>query len=71
MDHLTHGSTPLRALRCTSCSELIGVYERLVYVADGVAYETSRAAEPQLRRLHGHAYYHAGCYEPGVNAAEQ
>jgi hypothetical protein len=40
---------------------VIGVYEWLVCVTEGVPRKTSRAAEPQLVSAHG-ACYHVGCY---------
>jgi hypothetical protein len=49
-------------LRCEHCREVIGVYERLVQVRDGVARETSRAAEPDLSPHPGSSHYHADCF---------
>ena len=47
--------------RCGACRDVIGVYEPLVYVSDGLARQTSLAAEPQIERA-GAGCYHLGCY---------
>lgn len=49
-------------LRCARCGDVIGVYEPLVVVTDGVVRRTSRAAEPQIAAKVGD-FYHEGCYE--------
>jgi hypothetical protein len=49
-------------LRCHHCGEVIGVYEPLVGVLDGQAYETSRALEPSCADRGGELY-HRACYE--------
>ena len=49
------------ALRCARCGEVIGVYEPLVHVIDGVAHKTSRAAEPQLTQGRADGFYHLAC----------
>jgi hypothetical protein len=41
---------------------VIGVYEPLVQVFDGLARQTSVAAEPQVE-CSGTGCYHLGCYE--------
>jgi len=46
-------------LRCTRCGDVIGVYEPLVILTDGQAYETSLAVRPDLSP-HGE-YYHRDC----------
>jgi len=52
-------------LRCSSCGDVIGVYEPLVHVLGGVARPTSRAAEPELAYSSGQ-HFHLDCYEgPG------
>lgn len=49
--------------RCEQCGEVIGVYEPLFHVLDGVAVETSRAAQSELSYGARGSYYHARCYE--------
>lgn len=55
-------------LTCDHCGEVIGVYEPIVVIVDGEAYETSRAAgeatvaRPGLR-------YHRDCYVERSQAA--
>ncbi|HTX09209.1 MAG TPA: hypothetical protein VME22_11395 [Solirubrobacteraceae bacterium] len=41
---------------------MIGVYEPLVHVFEGLVWRTSRAAEPAVAGAAG-TLYHAGCYE--------
>jgi hypothetical protein len=48
-------------LRCAACHEVIGVYEPLVHVLSGLAWRTSRAAEPQIAAADGHSY-HLECH---------
>jgi hypothetical protein len=55
----------VRALRCAGCGEVIGVYEPLVHVVDGIAHRTSRAADPQLAATQPDACYHLACSEAG------
>ena len=50
------------ALRCTQCSDVIGVYEPVVVVDHRGGHYTSLAAEPLSART-GEAQYHAACYE--------
>ena len=50
------------SLRCEDCGEVIGVYEPLVRVLDGRAYESSRALEPACPDRGG-KHYHRACYE--------
>lgn len=50
-----------QALRCDHCGDVIGVYEPLVRVLDGRAYESSRALEPACPTRGEH--YHRACYE--------
>jgi hypothetical protein len=54
-------ATPLQP-RCVVCKEVIGVYEPLVHVFDGLAWRTSRAAEPEVMAAGGEVY-HVECYE--------
>ena len=50
------------ALRCDDCGEVIGVYEPLVRLLDGRAYESSRARRARLLGRGGE-HYHRACYE--------
>lgn len=50
------------ALRCRHCSDLIGVYEPLVVLRDGVPVRTSRAAAPG-QPLDASQCFHAECFE--------
>ena len=50
---------------CAACRQVIGVYEPLVHVINGVARRTSRAAEPQLARSQADAVYHLACRDLG------
>jgi hypothetical protein len=55
-------------VRCGHCGAVIGVYEPMIVVRDGDAWETSRAAEPLP--LHGAEFYHRDCFaEPADDAA--
>ena len=47
--------------RCTACKDVIGVYEPLVHMFDGLARRTSRAAEPDVLDSAGDRY-HLECY---------
>ena len=47
--------------RCGACRDVIGVYEPMVHVFDGLARRTSLAAEPQIE-CSGDGCYHLGCY---------
>jgi hypothetical protein len=49
-------------LRCTVCDDVIGIYEPLVHIDDGLPRPTSRAAEPSVTRSKGQCY-HLECYE--------
>jgi hypothetical protein len=49
------------AVRCAGCGEIIGVYEPLVHVVDGVAHRTSRAADPGLVSAPAARLYHLAC----------
>ncbi len=53
--------TPAQA-RCVVCHEVIGVYEPLVHMFEGLAWRTSRAAEPGVLTAGGELY-HADCYD--------
>jgi hypothetical protein len=66
-------SEPLRCetvtepLRCTHCSDVIGVYEPLIELADGRVRESSLASEaPSAGRESG--FYHRACYKRGHSA---
>jgi hypothetical protein len=48
--------------RCVVCHDVIGVYEPLVHVFGGLAWRTSRAAEPSVGTAGGELY-HGACYE--------
>lgn len=49
-------------LRCTRCSDVIGVYEPVIVVDARGVRRTSLAAENLAARI-GEARYHLGCYE--------
>ena len=49
------------APRCAQCGDVIGVYERIVFVVNGRACASSRAAEPG-GCCTGEACFHLGCY---------
>jgi hypothetical protein len=49
-------------LRCDHCGDVIGVYEPLVRLLDGRAYESSRAVEPDASDR-GANNYHRACYQ--------
>jgi hypothetical protein len=49
--------------RCARCGDVIGVYEPLVHVVEGVGHHTSRATEPRIVDEAG-PLYHGYCYEP-------
>ena len=51
-----------RGIRCEACGDVIGVYEPLVHVSGGLAWHTSRAAEPSIDVAAGRRY-HVACYE--------
>ncbi len=48
-------------LRCHHCSDLIGVYEPMVVLSDGVPVRTSRAAAGG-RTLGSEPCFHAECF---------
>jgi len=52
---------PEERIFCHHCGEVIGVYEPAVVVNDGVARETSRAAEPYIV-AETVERYHRSCY---------
>jgi hypothetical protein len=52
-------------LLCAACGQVIGVYEPLVHVIDGVAHKTSRAADPHLAQSQTDAVYHLACRDLG------
>ena len=57
------------ALRCQHCSDLIGVYEPLVVLEDGVPVRTSRAAAAS-QPLDTRSCFHAECFD-SRNASEE
>ena len=63
METAEHRSSALGTPRCASCGGVIGVYEPLMQVVDGIAHKTSRAADPHLAQALRDACYHAPCYE--------
>jgi hypothetical protein len=52
-------------LLCAACRQVIGVYEPLVHVIDGVAHKTSRAADPRLGQGSADAFFHLACRDLG------
>ncbi len=50
-----------RGMRCGRCGEVIGVYEPLVHVIDGIAHKTSRAADPALADADPGTCFHLAC----------
>lgn len=50
------------AFRCTSCGDVIGVYELAVLVDELGARYTSLAADPDIELQPGTGYYHRSCY---------
>jgi hypothetical protein len=48
-------------LRCGHCDDVIGVYEPIVVVHDGVPVRTSRAAS-ELEQLSDKPSFHAACF---------
>lgn len=63
MEAIELGLAAVGTLRCASCGGVIGVYEPLVQVVDGIARKTSRAADPHLARAQADACYHLACRE--------
>jgi hypothetical protein len=49
-------------LRCERCGDVIGVYEPLIALRDGIAHETSRAADPKASSS-GAGCFHRACYQ--------
>jgi hypothetical protein len=49
------------------CGGVIGVYEPVLRVLEGVATTTSRAKEPSLSTGSPGRIYHAVCYELGLS----
>jgi hypothetical protein len=52
-------------LTCEKCGDVIGMYEPVIVVVDGVARRTSQAAELTLASEPG-KHYHRGCYRERV-----
>jgi hypothetical protein len=55
------GSPKDEKLRCVSCGDVIGAYERLVMLRDGWARSTSKVAETDNGDPLGECY-HRACY---------
>jgi hypothetical protein len=55
--------------RCTSCGDVIGVYEPTVVVDEHGVRHTSLAADPDIRLQRGDAQYHRSCYAALDNPA--
>jgi len=53
---------PQSRLRCAHCGDVIGVYEPMVAMIDGVAHVTSKAMAGAEDRMLGDCY-HSGCFE--------
>jgi hypothetical protein len=51
-----------RLLRCHRCGDQIGVYEPLLTLVNGRAYETSRIADPQAAASFSECY-HRECFK--------
>jgi hypothetical protein len=60
MEASEHGSPATWPPRCASCGKILGVYEPLVCVIDGVPRQTSRAGAPHLAR-NADVCYHVAC----------
>jgi hypothetical protein len=65
MEDASHEPEVQSVPHCAACGQVIGVYEPLVHVINGVARKTSRAAEPQLARSQADAFYHLACRDLG------
>jgi hypothetical protein len=48
-------------LRCARCGDVIGVYEPMIALVEGVPRRTSKIAERE-RRAHVQECYHEHCY---------
>jgi hypothetical protein len=55
-------------LMCDHCADVIGAYEPMVFVIDGHARPTSKAAEPAVGSEPGDRY-HESCYLQRFDAA--
>jgi hypothetical protein len=47
--------------RCPVCDDIVGVYEPLVHLGEGIATRTSRAVEPEI--CSSGECFHVACYE--------
>ena len=56
-------------LRCHHCSEVIGVYEPMVVLQDGVPVRTSRAAS-EVKPRGGEPCFHSDCFA-SLHAGEE
>jgi hypothetical protein len=56
-------------LRCRHCDDVIGVYEPIVVVRDGIPVCTSRAAA-ESGQLSGKRCFHADCFAAGGPPAD-
>jgi len=61
------GSEHGQPLRCAACGDVVGVYEPLVEVLDGLPRRTSRGSEPDVCRSGGECY-HVACFEGEVSS---
>ena len=52
-------------LRCHQCRDVIGIYEPMIAFVDGLAYETSQAAEPDTNNRASECYHQACFRERG------
>lgn len=66
MQHRDREGLPRALPRCTSCDDVIGVYEPLVHRCGEFVRRTSRAVEPGVVACEGECY-HLGCYERVVD----
>ena len=55
-------------MRCARCGDVIGIYEPLVLLADGLARTTSAASEPRVGEEPGE-HFHRACYSAGAPAS--
>jgi hypothetical protein len=65
MEDVRYESAVRTTLLCAACGTVIGVYEPIVHVIDGVAHKTSRAADPQLAQGQTDTFYHLACRDLG------
>jgi hypothetical protein len=56
-------------LRCDHCGQVIGVYEPAMILVEGIARQTSLAAEPSLAS-HPGRHYHRSCFAAAGEAGD-